>query len=107
MRKTYKGTNTEDVKVWGVPFKKGEIIEVEVIDEQCTHTYRDSVSGGLYGEIGQIQQINVRTKKDIYCITAPRWGYMHHEDKRYIEQQKKNFKEDVDAVISKMVLEKK
>ena len=105
MRKTYKGTNTEDIKVCGVPFKKGEIIEVEVIDEEHTHTYRDSVSGGLYGEKGQIQQINIKSTKDTYCIAL--WGYMHHDGEEYIKEQKERFGKVVDGVIAKMAVERK
>lgn len=106
MRKEIIGTNKELVKVWGVPFEKGTIIKVVFHNEKHTNTYRDSLSGGLYGYDVQIQQIDVYTKKDVYCISAPQWGYSYNDNKEYIKKQEENFKNACDELFDKMEIEK-
>ena len=106
MKKEYIGTNKEDVKVWGVPFKKGTINKVVFHDEKHTNTYRDSLSGGLYCYDVQIQQIDVYTDKDTYCINAPQWGYCYTDSKQRIKHQKENFKTACEELLAKMKIEK-
>ena len=107
--KIYIGTNTELVKVWGIPFKEGEIREVHIIDEPYTHRiseYYDS-DRTLTREIKmQIQQIDIKTDKDTYCINAPQWGYEYNASQYHINEQKSNFKKEIDNILSKMKIEK-
>lgn len=102
MKKTYKGTNSEPVKICGVPFKAGEIVSIEVIDEPYTHSWCDPFEGIVHERKTQIQQINVHATDKRNDATIALWGYDHSGSRDYINWEKGKFKAAVTDCLSKI-----
>jgi len=100
MTKTYKGTNKEDFRFYGINFKAGEVESMKIINEKHTFNYIDSISGALLAYDVQIQQVNIYTKDDVFSIAPPFWGYRYMDDIGYIISQTRTFKNDVKVLLS-------
>ena len=104
MKKEYKGTNKEDIKLAGCLFKKGEITSVEVIEEDYEHKYDeyyDSDTRLLHIQKRRCQQICVRIGNNDSCTFAL-WGYGYDDSKESIDANNERFYGAVDKILSSL-----
>jgi len=102
MRKTYKGTNADPIKIWGVPFKANDIVEVEVVNEPHTISWSNPIEGLVYEKTMQVQQLNIHTRDGKNDESIAVWGYSHGDSKEYIKMMKENFEGVVKYVVSRL-----